>query len=238
MTQRRILLFTLFMTLVFNAAYGGIELRSKQMRTSDGLPNNSVRYLYQDSKGFLWLATLNGLSRYDGNSFLTFRPEIGDKVSLADNRIYDLTEDKNGFLWISTTPELFSCYDLQRACFVDYTGTGALEKNYSSIFVAANGDVWLRHSGNGCLRMVHQKDRQMVSTEFKTERGNLPDNRVQFVNEDAGGRIWIGTQRGLVSVSDGQYKVEDRLLHFTSSLAFLPRRIKSRTKSIFSSISF
>ncbi len=60
----------------------------------------------------------------------------------------------------------------------------------------------------------------MVSTEFKTERGNLPDNRVQFVNEDAGGRIWIGTQRGLVSVSDGQYKVEDRLLHFTSSLAF------------------
>ena len=170
MTQRRILLFTLFMTLVFNAAYGGIELRSKQMRTSDGLPNNSVRYLYQDSKGFLWLATLNGLSRYDGNSFLTFRPEIGDKVSLADNRIYDLTEDKNGFLWISTTPELFSCYDLQRACFVDYTGTGALEKNYSSIFVAANGDVWLRHSGNGCLRMVHQKDRQMVSTEFKTER--------------------------------------------------------------------
>ncbi len=220
MTQRRILLCTLFMTLVFNAAYGGIELRSKQMRTSDGLPNNSVRYLYQDSKGFLWLATLNGLSRYDGNSFLTFRPEIGDKVSLADNRIYDLTEDKNGFLWISTTPELFSCYDLQRACFVDYTGTGALEKNYSSIFVAANGDVWLRHSGNGCLRMVHQKDRQMVSTEFKTERGNLPDNRVQFVNEDAGGRIWIGTQRGLVSVSDGQYKVEDRLLHFTSSLAF------------------
>jgi signal transduction histidine kinase/ligand-binding sensor domain-containing protein/DNA-binding response OmpR family regulator len=190
------------------------------MRTSDGLPNNSVRYLYQDSKGFLWLATLNGLSRYDGNSFLTFRPEIGDKVSLADNRIYDLTEDKNGFLWISTTPELFSCYDLQRACFVDYTGSGALEKNYSSIFVAANGDVWLRHSGNGCLRMVHQKDRQMVSTEFKTERGNLPDNRVQFVNEDAGGRIWIGTQRGLVSVSDGQYKVEDRLLHFTSSLAF------------------
>lgn len=220
MTQRRILLFTLFMVFVFNMAYGGIELCSKQMRTNDGLPNNSVRYLYQDSKGFLWLATLNGLCRYDGNSFLTFRPEISDKVSLADNRIYDLTEDKDGFLWISTTPELFSCYDLQRARFVDYTGTGALEKNYSSIFVAANGDVWLRHSGNGCLRIIHQKDRQMASTEFRTERGNLPDNRVQFVDEDASGRIWIGTKCGLVSVSDGQYKVEDRSLHFTSSLAF------------------
>lgn len=220
MTQRRLLVFILFITLFLNAAYSGIELRSKQMRTSDGLPNNSVRNMYQDSKGFLWLATLNGLSRYDGNSFLTFRPEVKDRVSLADNRIYSLAEDKNGFLWISTTPELYSCYDLQKACFVDYTGVSALEQNYSALFLAANGDVWLRHSGNGCRRIVHQKDRQMVSTEFKSERGNLPDNRVKFISEDANGRIWIGTQRGLVSVTDGQYKVEDRQLHFISSLPF------------------
>ena len=96
MTQRHLLVFTFLVSFVLNA-YSAIELRSTQMRTSDGLPNNSIRYIYQDSKGFLWLATLNGLSRYDGNSFLTFRPEAGDKVSLADNRIYDLTEDKDGF---------------------------------------------------------------------------------------------------------------------------------------------
>lgn len=219
MTLRRLLVFLVLVSLVLNA-YSGIELRSKQMRTSDGLPNNSIRYIYQDSKGFLWLATLNGLSRYDGNSFLTYRPETGDKVSLADNRIYDLTEDKNGFLWISTTPELFSCYDLKRSCFVDYTGSNDLEQNYSSVFIANNGDVWLSHSGNGCRRIILQEDRQMQSVEYKTERGNLPDNRVQFVNEDAVGRIWIGTQRGLVSVYNGQYKIEDQLLHFTSSLAY------------------
>ena len=200
MTQRHLLVFTFLVSFVLNA-YSAIELRSTQMRTSDGLPNNSIRYIYQDSKGFLWLATLNGLSRYDGNSFLTFRPEAGDKVSLADNRIYDLTEDKDGFLWISTTPELYSCYDLQRARFVDYTGCGELRQNYSTVFVTANGDVWLSHQGNGCRRMVHQKNGEMTSTVFRTECGNLPDNRVKFVNEDAGGRIWIGTQCGLVSVS-------------------------------------
>lgn len=81
MTQRHLLVFTFLVSFVLNA-YSAIELRSTQMRTSDGLPNNSIRYIYQDSKGFLWLATLNGLSRYDGNSFLTFRPEAGDKVSL------------------------------------------------------------------------------------------------------------------------------------------------------------
>lgn len=77
MINRHILFFILSIGLVLNI-YGATELRSTQMRTSDGLPNNSIRYIYQDTKGFLWLATLNGLSRYDGNSFLTFRrkPEI------------------------------------------------------------------------------------------------------------------------------------------------------------------
>lgn len=216
MINRHILFFILSIGLVLNI-YGATELRSTQMRTSDGLPNNSIRYIYQDTKGFLWLATLNGLSRYDGNSFLTFRPQAGDKVSLSDNRIFDLTEDKDGFLWISTTPELISCYDLQRARFVDYTGCGDLRQNYSAIFVANNGDVWLWHSGNGCRRIVHQDNGEMTSTVFKTERGNMPDNRVRFVSEDADGRIWIGTQSGLVSVSNGQYRIEDRLVRFAFS---------------------
>lgn len=219
MTLRRFFVFFLFVSIVLNA-HSIIELRSTQMRTSDGLPNNSIRYIYQDSKGFLWLATLNGLSRYDGNSFLTYRPEAGEQVSLSDNRIHELTEDKNGFLWISTTPELFSCYDLQRARFVDYTGTGDLRQNYSSVFVAAGGDVWMSHSGNGCRRIIHHDNGEMTSVVFKTEYGNLPDNRVKFVNEDASGRIWIGTQSGLVSVIDGQYKIEDRQIHFASSLVY------------------
>ena len=219
MINRHILFFILSIGLVLNI-YGATELRSTQMRTSDGLPNNSIRYIYQDTKGFLWLATLNGLSRYDGNSFLTFRPQAGDKVSLSDNRIFDLTEDKDGFLWISTTPELISCYDLQRARFVDYTGCGDLRQNYSTIFVANNGDVWLWHSGNGCRRIVHKDNGEMTSTVFKTERGNMPDNRVRFVSEGADGRIWIGTQSGLVSVSNGQYRIEDRLIHFAFSQSY------------------
>lgn len=219
--KHRLVLVFLILSAVVSNAYSGIELRSKQMRTSEGLPNNSVRYIYQDSKGFLWLGTLNGLSRYDGNSFLTYRPEVGKgKISLADNRIYDLKEDKNGFLWITTTPELFSCYDLHRSRFVDFTGCGKMDQNYSKVFLASNGDAWLWHSGNGCRRIMHQPDRQMESVEFKSEQGNLPDNRVEFIQEDANGKIWIGTQRGLVSVSNGAYKIEDRTLHFTSALAY------------------
>ena len=116
MNNKLLSLFALLFLFV-SESYADIELSSKQMRTSDGLPSNSVRCMYQDSKGFLWLGTLDGLTRYDGNSFLTYQLETGkhDQVSLADNRIKHVAEDKNGFLWIKTVPELFSCYDLQKA---------------------------------------------------------------------------------------------------------------------------
>ena len=90
-------LLCLFVLLSFSLSdlYADIELSSKQMRTSDGLPSNSVRCMFQDSKGFLWLGTLDGLTRYDGNTFLTYQLESGkhDQISLA--YLMPATSDKN-----------------------------------------------------------------------------------------------------------------------------------------------
>ncbi len=205
-------LFLLFVFLIQNASGNGIELRSKYMKTTDGLSNNSVRYIYQDSKGFMWMGTLNGLSRYDGNTFRNFYPERKEygKFSLADSHIYNLQEDKNGFLWIGSSLDLYSCYDLQNDRFIDFTGNGELNQNYAKLTIASNGDVWLWHQSNGARQIIHQADRSMTSVTFKTENGNLADNRVQFINEDTSGRIWIGTERGLTSVLRGNIKVEER----------------------------
>ncbi|MFR4460669.1 MAG: two-component regulator propeller domain-containing protein [Bacteroides xylanisolvens] len=140
-------LLCLFVLLSFSLSdlYADIELSSKQMRTSDGLPSNSVRCMFQDSKGFLWLGTLDGLTRYDGNTFLTYQLESGkhDQISLADNRIKHVAEDKNGFVDKDCTG-VFSCYDLQKACFVDFTGTGS-DGGTIRIFMSSDGDVWLWH---------------------------------------------------------------------------------------------
>lgn len=116
--KQRFTLFLIISSFAFSLyAHGGIELHSRQMKTRDGLPGNTVRTLYQDSKGFLWIGSLNGLSRYDGNSFITFQPDDGKDISLADNRIYNITEDQHGFLWVGTSSRLYSCYDLQQSTF-------------------------------------------------------------------------------------------------------------------------
>ena len=136
---------------------------------------------------------------YDGNSFVTYRPSQKGGIALGDHRIRDLVEDKNGFLWIATSAEVYSCYDLQRECFVDFTGCGEYRELYSDKIIDRNGNVWLWLNGNGC-RKVTYADGQFSSIVFKTEKNNLPSNKVTYVYEDLQGGVWIGTDNGVVQV--------------------------------------
>ena len=76
------MLACLYLLLSILNTSASVEVRSTHMTTTDGLANNSVCYVFQDSKGFIWMGTLNGLSRYDGNTFVTLLPE-GDTQSVT-----------------------------------------------------------------------------------------------------------------------------------------------------------
>lgn len=190
--------------------WASVEVRSRHMTTHDGIANNSIRCIFQDSKGFLWMGTLNGLSRYDGSSFLNFYPET-DKLSLADHRIRRIDEDKHGFLWINLTNEMYSCYDLNHGCFVDFTGCGEYGERYGSKLQTSLGDIWLWHKSNGCRWICYRKRPDgdgFRSIAFKQEKGNLPSNHVNYVYEDYCQRIWIGMDKGVaLTEQDGKTRL-------------------------------
>lgn len=167
-----------------------VEVHSKHLNALDGLANNTVRMIFQDSKGFVWLGTLNGLSRYDGNTFVNFQEGDATVPALSGHRIRNLWEDSNGLLWIDETSERYSCYDLKRGVFVDFTGCGEYWENYKGAMQASNGDVWLHHDVNGGRR-VSYKDGKFSSLAFKTSKGNISFDDVENIVEDAKGRIWI-----------------------------------------------
>lgn len=202
MKKNTLLIFSLLLFYLY-PAFASVEVRSNKLTTGDGLANNSIRYMSQDSKGFIWLGTLNGLSYYDGNSFVNIYPDIHNPLSLADSRIRSIEEDPNGFLWISTMSSFISCYDLRHGRFVDFTGCNEYKENYSKFFITSDNSVWLWHNQNGCRRIVYQ-DRKFSSQTYKKELGNLPSDRVQFVLESAKGEVWIGTRKGLLKYRNGQ----------------------------------
>lgn len=191
------LLLWIFLLCMGIDARASVDVRSTFITTEDGLANNSVRYLFQDSKGFVWMATLDGLSRYDGHSFTNFRPGMGDQRFLTDHHVKNITEDRNGFLWLSTSPETFSCYDLKRDCFVDYTGCGEYKQTYNRIVETSKGIIWLWHHKNGC-RQIMYKAGGFVSQAYTQTNGRLLSDSVNYIHEDSQGDIWICTQAGVV----------------------------------------
>ena len=191
-----------FLVLTGMPLCAAVQVHVQYLTTMDGLANNSVRYIFQDSKGFIWLSTLNGLSRYDGNSFRTFLPHNDGRISLADRRIQHIHEDGRGFLWIQTSVDRFSCYDLKSDRFVDFTGCGAYADMYSEITIMPDA-VWLWGKGQGCRR-VEYVDETFASREFDTRNESLQSDDVNFVRQGVDGRVWIGTGRGLYCWDDGK----------------------------------
>src|ERR1041384_104185 len=72
----------------------------KYLGIDQGLSNNVVLTIYQDYKGFMWFGTYDGLNRYDGYGFKTFRNVIGDSTSLYNNTIYTIAGDKENNIWV------------------------------------------------------------------------------------------------------------------------------------------
>jgi ligand-binding sensor domain-containing protein len=75
-------------------------MRFERLTTASGLSQNTIHKIIQDKNGFLWFATADGLNRYDGYSFETFRNNPSDITSLSDSDVFSVTEDQEGDLWV------------------------------------------------------------------------------------------------------------------------------------------
>ena len=97
---RFIISLILIITFCTHNLFAQQEYLFSHLHTHDGLASETVNAVVQDEKGFIWIATNNGLQRYDGNSFLTFQHKEGDKKSLPYSRVTWLKKDTRNRLWL------------------------------------------------------------------------------------------------------------------------------------------
>jgi signal transduction histidine kinase/ligand-binding sensor domain-containing protein/DNA-binding response OmpR family regulator len=122
-----------------------------------GLSNNSIRCIYQDRDGFIWLGTFDGLNRYDGYEFKVFRNKQNDSLSLPHNYIYSIHQDQQKKLWVGTGQGL-SIYNsltsnFSPAYFFPY-GSKERQKitaNVDQVVSDDKGNVFIGTNGRGLM---------------------------------------------------------------------------------------
>ena len=96
------------------------NIRFSQIGVNQGLSQGSVRFVFQDSKGFIWFGTKDGLSKYDGYKVTVYKKEIKNANSLSSNDIKCISEDREGKLWIATWEGGVNVFDPRREQFTNY----------------------------------------------------------------------------------------------------------------------
>ena len=190
-------LITLFMLLAVTCAWCQGGLKSRDLNTKDGLPSNYVINMVQDPMGYIWMATSDGLCRYDGYSFDVLRhSDTGNDSLLLSNRLRELHQNPNGLLFIRLQGEHYSCYDTGRRRFVQFIPDGNNGKNYCNCTFTPDGATWLWYEYTGCIEVTY-KDGKVTGREYNVGNGQLPSNNVRFIEADSRGRVWIGTDKSL-----------------------------------------
>ncbi len=178
------------------------EIQFSRYTTLEGLSENYVNCIFQDSRGFIWIGTNDGLNRFDGYNFKIYRFRPDHPQGISSNLILSLAEDKKGNLWIGTTNEGISQLDVEKEQFTHYKNTDdfphRITKNSArSMLIDHNDNIWF---GNAIgLNFIKKQPLQSESEPpwfaEKTVFGEGVNDVRTLVTD--GKNIWAGGRLGL-----------------------------------------
>ena len=124
------------------------EYSFKHFSVSSGLAANTVSSVTQDEDGYMWIATTNGLQRYDGNSFISFKSRENDPSSIPSNHISFLYKDKKNNLWLIGDNNKVGIFDTRKFLFKEVTSPANKRRIYipQRITELHTGEVLLHKS--------------------------------------------------------------------------------------------
>jgi signal transduction histidine kinase/ligand-binding sensor domain-containing protein/CheY-like chemotaxis protein len=181
----------------------------RTLGTAEGLPSNNVYQLAQDRAGHLWIATGDGLARYDGVGFRVWQHDPAAPDSLPANNVQALHIDAADRLWLGTEGGGLSLMAPDRGGFRSFrpaTDPRFALDDVWSIASTPDGALWFGGFGGGLHRYDPQHDRLQVFRHDPQQSGSLASDHVLALAVDAQGMLWVGGNQGLDRYVEGRFE--------------------------------
>ena len=157
-------------------------IRFETLTVEDGLSQSTVRAILQDSTGFLWFGTDDGLNKYDGYTFTIFKADPGNPLAINDNSIQALFEDSQGILWVGTGLGL-ARFDQRKQEFYNYANDpenplSLRGQSVTAIAEDSQGNLWVGTQDGG-LNLLDRGDNSFTHFQnYPNELGSLTIDQV------------------------------------------------------------
>lgn len=188
-------------------------IRFEHLGLEDGLQQGSVHDIMQDSQGYLWLTTQDGLHRYDGYEFKSYSSTPFDSGSLSSNWVWQVEEAANGDLWVTTNENGLERMDRTAGTFTHYKhdpkdSTTLSTNSVFDVVESENGDLWVSTFGGGLNYMPAGEDGKFQHFRHDPSDSNsLTSDQLFLITEDSQGNIWVGSDKGLNKIDSKTKKI-------------------------------
>ncbi|WP_420828662.1 hybrid sensor histidine kinase/response regulator transcription factor [Maribacter polysaccharolyticus] len=200
------------------------NFKFENLDTVDGLSSSTCLTIFQDSEGFLWFGTIDGLNKYNGYEFEVYKSILNDSTSISNNRINAIAEDANGNLWIGTNNGLnlfnkrtndFKRIDLYKQLSL----TNNTRKFINGLLYDEIGNALWVATNNGVIKILledfERNENDLKFFYYLNEASNLnslDNNVVNIILKDKDNFIWVGTNGPHLNRYDAVHDNFERIL--------------------------
>ncbi len=180
----------------------------KLYSTHGDISSSMINHIYQDSKGYIWVSTEDGLNKYDGAKFVNYKNHFNDSTSLLGNHVYRTFQDAKGNLYVLSIKGL-QIYNYKSDSFITINkSNSSYEYNNKSIAQLSDGSILIGTSGYGIKELSFNDSGNFQVKDWNT---SLIGHTINDIMEDHKGNIWICTEyHGVVRIDKNK-----KIHHYT-----------------------
>jgi signal transduction histidine kinase/ligand-binding sensor domain-containing protein len=188
---------------------GAGTMRFDHFSIQEGLSDNTVLTVFQDSLGYLWFGTREGLNKYNGYEFIVYTADLNNPQSISGSTITALAETSDGVLWVGTQDGGLNRFDPKSQAFEQVNLFEGLDTDpvlaINTLVIDSQDHLWVGTRG-GLIRLDLGDGSVNRFYHDPNDKESLSNDEVLSLFEDETGRLWVGTANGLnLHVHDGAF---------------------------------